>query len=393
MDKKVILPVCAAVLLLAGCGQEEQQKTQDVVKVKTMQVAPAAIEGTRCFSGTVEETAGTPLSFSVMGTVEAVHFRLGDRIGKGQLLASVDPTSMQSSYDAAKATLVQAEDAYRRMKELHDKGSLPEIQWVEVQSKLQQARSMEEMAQKNLKDCKLYAPFSGVIADKSVEVGQNVVPGMAVGKLVGVSQLKVKIAVPEAEIGSIALRQQAVIKVPALGDKVFDGVVSEKGIVANPMSRSYEVKLDVTDTDGSLMPGMVAEVSLAGGNARAQVVIPARIVQLDEQNRSFVWVDNQGVAEKRVIACGDFSGNGVIVTSGLNAGDRIIVEGQQKVCNGTIINEECQNIHLFPMRTTPTIITNQNQISIDYVTNTSFRVKNKTTPYTTDYNWEASAEL
>lgn len=49
MDKKVILPVCAAVLLLAGCGQEEQQKTQDVVKVKTMQVAPAAIEGTRCF--------------------------------------------------------------------------------------------------------------------------------------------------------------------------------------------------------------------------------------------------------------------------------------------------------------------------------------------------------
>lgn len=340
MDKKVILPVCAAVLLLAGCGQEEQQKTQDVVKVKTMQVAPAAIEGTRCFSGTVEETAGTPLSFPVMGTVEAVHFRLGDRIGKGQLLASVDPTSMQSSYDAAKATLVQAEDAYRRMKELHDKGSLPEIQWVEVQSKLQQARSMEEMAQKNLKDCKLYAPFSGVIADKSVEVGQNVVPGMAVGKLVGVSQLKVKIAVPEAEIGSIALRQQAVIKVPALGDKVFASVVSEKGIVANPMSRSYEVKLDVTDTDGSLMPGMVAEVSLAGGNAGAQVVIPARIVQLDEQNRSFVWVDNQGVAEKRVIACGDFSGNGVIVTSGLNAGDRIIVEGQQKVCNGTKINEE-----------------------------------------------------
>ena len=232
--------MCAAVLLLAGCGQEEQQKTQDVVKVKTMQVAPAAIEGTRCFSGTVEETAGTPLSFPVMGTVEAVHFRLGDRIGKGQLLASVDPTSMQSSYDAAKATLVQAEDAYRRMKELHDKGSLPEIQWVEVQSKLQQARSMEEMAQKNLKDCKLYAPFSGVIADKSVEVGQNVVPGMAVGKLVGVSQLKVKIAVPEAEIGSIALRQQAVIKVPALGDKVFASVVSEKGIVANPMSRSYE---------------------------------------------------------------------------------------------------------------------------------------------------------
>ena len=87
--------------------------------------------------------------------------------GSGRL----DATSVRSSYDAAKAALVQAEDAYRRMEELHAKGSLPEIKWVEVQSKLQQARSMEEMARKNLKDCKLYAPFSGVIADKSVEVG------------------------------------------------------------------------------------------------------------------------------------------------------------------------------------------------------------------------------
>ena len=85
---------------------------------------------------------------------------------------------------------------------------------------------------------------------------------------------------------------------------------------------------------------MVAEVSLAGGNAGAQVVIRHVSCNLMNRNRSFVWVDNQGVAEKRVIACGDFSGNGVIVTSGLNAGDRIIVEGQQKVCNGTIINEE-----------------------------------------------------
>ena len=91
---------------------------------------------------------------------------LGDRVAKGQLIATVDPFSMQSSYDAAKASLAQAEDAYRRMKELYDKGSLPEIKWVEVQSKLQQAKSMEEVARKNLDDCKLYAPFSGIISER-----------------------------------------------------------------------------------------------------------------------------------------------------------------------------------------------------------------------------------
>ena len=340
MIRCFVLAVSAS-LALAGCQvKEEKTGGPSPVRVKVMKVALSEQKTSGRFSGTVEEAAGTPLSFSVMGTVNAVSFRLGDRVEKGQLLASLDATSVRSSYDAAKAALVQAEDAYRRMKELHGKGSLPEIKWVEVQSKLQQARSMEEMARKNLKDCKLYAPFSGVIADKSVEVGQNVIPGMAVGKLLGVSRLKVKISMPESEIASVSLHQKAEIVVPALGSRRFSGMVSEKGIMADPFSRSYEVNIDVADAGGDLMPGMVTEVRLAGADGGTAVIVPARIVQLDEKNRSFVWIDNNGVAEKRVISCGDFAGDGVVVASGLKADDRIIVEGQQKVCNGTKITAD-----------------------------------------------------
>ncbi|MCR8917858.1 efflux RND transporter periplasmic adaptor subunit [Bacteroides sp. ET225] len=340
MIRCFVLAVSAS-LALAGCQvKEEKTGGPSPVRVKVMKVALSEQKTSGRFSGTVEEAAGTPLSFSVMGTVNAVSFRLGDRVEKGQLLASLDATSVRSSYDAAKAALVQAEDAYRRMKELHGKGSLPEIKWVEVQSKLQQARSMEEMARKNLKDCKLYAPFSGVIADKSVEVGQNVIPGMAVGKLLGVSRLKVKISMPESEIASVSLHQKAEIVVPALGSRRFSGMVSEKGIMADPFSRSYEVKIDVADAGGDLMPGMVTEVRLAGADGGTAVIVPARIVQLDEKNRSFVWIDNNGVAEKRVISCGDFAGDGVVITSGLKVDDRIIVEGQQKVCNGTKITAD-----------------------------------------------------
>lgn len=340
MIRCFVLAVSAS-LALAGCQvKEEKTGGPSPVRVKVMKVALSEQKTSGRFSGTVEEAAGTPLSFSVMGTVNAVSFRLGDRVEKGQLLASLDATSVRSSYDAAKAALVQAEDAYRRMKELHGKGSLPEIKWVEVQSKLQQARSMEEMARKNLKDCKLYAPFSGVIADKSVEVGQNVIPGMAVGKLLGVSRLKVKISMPETEIASVSLHQKAEIVVPALGSRRFSGMVSEKGIMADPFSRSYEMNIDVADAGGDLMPGMVAEVRLAGADGGTAVIVPARIVQLDEKNRSFVWIDNNGVAEKRVISCGDFAGDGVVITSGLKVEDRIIVEGQQKVCNGTKITAD-----------------------------------------------------
>ena len=88
------------------------------------------------------------------------------------------------------------------------------------------------------------------------------------------------------------------------------------------------------------MPGMVAEVRLAGSDAGSAVIIPVRIVQLDEKNRSFVWTDSNGVVEKRVISCGGFAGDGVVVASGLKADDRIIIEGQQKVCNGTKITAD-----------------------------------------------------
>ena len=215
----VVLPLT---LCLLGCsGEKNQEKPVEPVRVKVMEVNSSEAEVVHRFSGTIEEGTGSSLSFAVMGTVKRLHVGLGDRVTSGQFIAELDPLSMQSSYEAAKASLEQAEDAYSRMKELHDKGSLPEIQWVEVQSKLRQARSMEEIASKNLKDTRLYAPFSGVIAEKNVEAGQNVAPGVPVVKLVSLSGLKVRISVPETEVGHVSLGQEVEIIVPALNGKRY----------------------------------------------------------------------------------------------------------------------------------------------------------------------------
>ena len=213
-------------LLLGGCqdGQEQVNELQPV-NVKTMTVVRGTPSDGSRYSGTVEEQNGTPLSFSVAGTVQAVHVRLGQRVAAGQLIATLDDASLRNSHAAAQAALKQAEDAYRRMKELHDKGSLPDIKWVEVQSQVEQARSVEQIAAKNLRDCRLYAPYDGVIAAKNVEVGQNVVPGLSVAQLVSTSVLNVRIAVPETEIASVAVGQSAYITVQALGNRSFKGSV------------------------------------------------------------------------------------------------------------------------------------------------------------------------
>ena len=221
------------------------------------------------------------------------------------------------------------------MEELHGKGSLPEMKWVEAQTALDRARAAEPVARKQLADCRLYAPFAGVISRKVAERGQNVAAGTTVAKLVSVGTLKVKIAVPENEVVQIAVGQKATVTVNALGGASIRGTVGEKGIVADPLSRSYDVKISVPNEGRRLMPGMVAEVAIDGTRHQEACIIPAHVVQIDEKNNEFVWLAVGGKATKRVITCGEFTASGVVVTSGLAAGDRIITKGQQKVSEGT----------------------------------------------------------
>lgn len=311
----------------------------------------ASASGDFGYSGTVEEENGAVLSFTMGGTIKQLRVKVGDHVSRGQLIASVDPTSVKNSFDMAHSTRLQAEDAYKRMKQLHDKGSLPEIKWVEVQSQLQQAVSAENIARKNLGDCNLYAPFAGVISEKNAEVGQTAAPGVPIVKLVTTRVLNVKISVPESEMAGIHVRQRANIKVDALDGRMYQGYVIEKGVIADPVSRSYSVKIRVEGASDGLLPGMVSQVSLAkistsAGYADASssvsshvesVVIPASLVQLADDNSNFVWVDEGGKAVRRSIVCGGYQSNGVVITSGLKPGDKVITEGQQKVCTGTVL--------------------------------------------------------
>ncbi len=290
----------------------------------------------------MEEDASTALSFAVAGTIRQLNVKPGDHVSKGQLIATVDPSTLRNSYDMAHAARAQAEDAYQRYKQLHDKGSLPDIKWVEAQSALQEAVAAENIARKNLADCNLYAPCSGVISEKYAEPGQNVGPGVPVAKLATTGNLNVKISVPESEIADIAAGQKANIRIEALGGKTFEGRVIEKGVIADAMSRSYAVKIRIDSPSCDLLPGMVSDVRLAKprkqeADTSREIVIPANAVQLGDDNSNFVWVDDKGKAARRTVVCGEFRADGVVIASGLNPGDKLIVEGQQKVCTGTTV--------------------------------------------------------
>ena len=238
----------SALIWISCSGKKDENQAIRAVPVKVVKVSESSYMNSRNYVGTVEAVSSSSLSFEVMGNVSKVFVTEGENVQKGKLLATLDKATLQNSYNASLASLKEAQDAYNRMKSLYDNGSLPEMKWVEVQSKLQQAVSMEQISRKSLKDAGLYAPFSGVISSKSIEPGMNVMPGIEVMQLADISTVNIKIAVPEKEISRVNKGQQAEVRVGALGDKLFTGVVSEKGIAANPLAHTYEVKIKLNNT-------------------------------------------------------------------------------------------------------------------------------------------------
>lgn len=334
------LVLFAAVATLGSCKEKKVEQPTLPVKVKTMTVGTSQADGSQTYSGTVEEESGASFSFATIGTLQSLNIAEGQFVRKGQLVGVLDATSVRNAYESAVATKEQALDAQKRMKMLHDNGSLPEIKWVEVETQVRQAIAAEQIAKKGLGDTKLYAPFSGYVTKKNVEVGSNVAPGVPIATVVKIENVKVKVNVPEEEISGISIGTPLRISVAALGNATITGRVTEKSVSADPLSRSYEVKALIANPQQRLLPGMIADVTVStGGHASATIALPANIVQLNADNRTFVWTVEGGKARKTYVTTSGNIGDKVVIASGLAQGDKIIVEGQQKVSSGMTVSE------------------------------------------------------
>ncbi len=351
--KNLITIMMMGSLLLSACGHTKDQK-REPVKVKTTIVGVSATDNSHNYSGTIEEMNGTALSMVGGGTLRQLNISQGQMVSKGQLIATVDGYSQSSAVTAsqaqtqqAKNALAQAQDYYKRMKLIHDNGSLPEVRWIEAKTQLKQAESAvraakagENISRKTLTDTHLYAPFSGYISAKMAEIGQNIGPGMPVAILVKIDRVKVKVSVPEDEIAKIQKGQQVWLRVASLGGKVFTGQIAEKGVSADPISRSYQVKAIIENPNHELLPGMVCQAGIKSSHASQSIAVPADIIQLTPDNRTFVWIVKGNKAQKRYITLGENMTEGVSVENGLTIGDKVIVEGQQKISTGMTVKEE-----------------------------------------------------
>ncbi len=344
MTHKISIGVTSLLLAVTAtsCGFKKEKITiSDPVKVTVEAVDKAGQALSQTYSGTIESGKGVDMSFAVGGTLKSVNVKVGQKVSKGQLLAELDATNLVHAENIAQATLAEARDAYARLKKLHDANALPDIQWVEVQSKLKQAENAAAIAAKAVADARIYSPINGVVSQKLADGGQAVAPTIPVVRIVGLGDVKASISVPEKEVGAMKAGRKAVVSVDAIDGSPFEGVLVEQGVVANPLSHTFDVKFSVVNPSGDLLPGMLCNVKLEApadsSIVDSRIIIPIQSVLLSSDNRNFVWVADKHKAEQRFVTIGEMVPDGVEINSGLNHGDSIITQGMQKVSNGTLI--------------------------------------------------------
>ena len=334
--KRVIIGLLT-VLMLCGCSEKKRNGTKAPTRVKTEMVSSASEMTGQTFVGIVEESEGTAVSFTGMGVVKRMLVNEGQAVAKGQLIAEMDDTQARNLLNGAEAQMNQANDALERYKILHDNGSLPEVQWVEIQSKVAQAKSQYEVAKKNLADCRLIAPVSGIIGKKLVGAGETAMPSQAVVTVLDINKVKVKVAIPEAEVSDITASTPSVINVEAAQKQVSGGKI-EKGVQADALTHTYEIKINVQNADRKLLPGMVASVRFNGQLTidNGQLFLPVTSVQRRADGSMFVWtVAKDSTAHRTTVTTGNTQGNRITIDSGIENGQRVVTEGYQKLSEGT----------------------------------------------------------
>ena len=325
-------------LLICSCTGKKEQEAKAPIRVKTEVASTATSVNGQTYVGMVEEQEATAVSFTGMGVVKRVLVNEGQAVAKGQLIAEMDDTQARNLLSGAEAQMTQANDALERFKMLHDAGSLPEVQWVEIQSKVAQAKSQLDVAKKNLADCRLVAPVSGIIGKKMIGAGETALPSQAVVSILDISSVKVKVAIPEAEIGGISGNTSSIIKIEAIGSS-FEGGRIEKGVQADALTHTYDIRINVANRERKLLPGMVASVSFGSEKSEVkteQLSMPVTAVQKKADGSLFVWtIEKDSTAHRTTITTGETLGNRIVVTTGISEGERIVTEGYQKLSENT----------------------------------------------------------
>lgn len=285
--------------------------------------------------------------FRIDGKIIERKVEVGTMVKKGQLLARLDAadTNLRTAASvadvrAAEANYTLARSEVERQRQLVSKKFISEsaldryeAELKTADARVKQARAQAAVSGNQSSYTSLLADRDGVVTLIRAEPGQVVEAGEMVARIADPAQLEVLVAVPESRVVNIKVGDAAEIKLWASQTKTYQGKVRELAPAANSATRAFDVRVQIDDPDDMVKMGMTAGVRFAGNLDNGLIIPSTALTQINGKNS--VWVINKnGVAQPREVVAGEFTENGVVIHSGLQAGEMIATVGVHTLVAG-----------------------------------------------------------
>jgi RND family efflux transporter MFP subunit len=355
----------AGACLLGACSSRPPQKPAPAVRVEVVG-SGKAMGSPDTYSAVAQAKATVPLAFRGPGYVtELMQVKSsdgrtravgeGDRVRKGEVIARLRDAEYRDKAGqatgqvaAARAAAEKARLDFERAQRLFATQSItrPEMETATAQrdgtrAQLAAVEALRSEAQVGLRDTALTVPVDGDVMKKSVEPGAYTGPGLPAFVIGDVSSVKVVLGLPDTALHGVQLGQDVVVTTDALPGKRFAAKVSRIAAIADPVTRNFDVEVEIPNPDRLWKPGMIAAVELksAAGHAPIPLLPLTAFVPSVKNKEQFavMVVDGAGTnprARIRDVVLGDVVGNRVAVTQGLNRGEQVITTGATMVIDG-----------------------------------------------------------
>ena len=360
-----IASVCFCALLVVGCSKEEPAAQRPPPVVTVMTVTPQAIPYSVSFVAQTESSRQVDIVARVSGFLDRIAYKEGELVQEGQLLFQLDPKPFQAQLDSAKGELLAQQARHTtaaanlsRVKPLAQQNALSQADLDKAQGEFDASRAAVFSAQAKVKEAELNLGYTTIRAPVTGFSGRALQRQGAYINAVGdsaklsfvsaVDPIWANFSMSQNQLATIReLAQKGELVMPKDQDFQVELILSDgkpyaytgKISFADPTfsqdTGSFQVRAVLPNTKRELRPGMFVTANVKGGTRPNAIVVPQLAVQQGSKGHVVYVIKQDGTAELRPVLVGDYSGEqGILIANGLQAGDRVVVDGALKVVPG-----------------------------------------------------------
>ncbi len=352
----LILAAVAALgtITITGCnrggpGRPQMSGEQAAVPVLVEKVERRDLTEYITISGKLEGMVDVTLLSETNGRVTAIHKHLGDRIEEGERLGSIDNevyriglSQAHAALSSAGAGLRTAEMNYETTKKLFENGTASQVEYQQAKVAYQAAIAQRDGANAGLETAKrayansrLVSPVSGYIAALHLKIGETIFPNAPVAAIIDRDRLILRSGVSERHVRSVSRGQRATVHYQG---EQYPAVVRGVGLKPAANASSYPIEVELDNRDGKLVPGMIVRVTIETNIYRDVIYTETGNIQISYDDSFVYTADEDSQAVRTDIVPGLVVNEYTLIQEGLEIGSRIIVEGQEALEEGMIVN-------------------------------------------------------